>query len=139
MERQSRQIRVFLFASWCATMTLAAGALINGPDPMTAVQPVGAIVTFTCVVNTSELLAGTTLVGINTDGLISWIMDGSVLQASNQSVTENGVLQTGTRKLLVLPDYTTSVPIQCEVISRMPNNMFMASRTNNATLTAYGK
>ena len=66
-------------------------------------------------------------------------MDGTVLQASNQSVTENGVLQTGTRKLLVLPEYTTGVSIQCEVIRRMPNNMFMAFRTNTATLTAYGE
>ena len=115
--------------------------LINGPEPwpMTVVAPLGAMVTFTCVVNTTELPAGTTLVGINTDGLINWIVNGKVLEGSNQSVIGNGALRIGTRQLPVIQDYlTTGVPVQCEIVVRVSSTEFIPFSSNNATLTAYG-
>ena len=119
------------------TMALTLGALINGPEPMTAVAPVGANVTFTCVVNATELPAGTTLVSINTDGVISWIVNGTVLTAnSDQSVIMNGALQTGIRQLPVIQDYITGVPVQCRIIME---GSFNVVRSSNATLLCYGE
>ena len=113
--------------------TAATGTLISGPQPVTAVAPVGAMVTFTCVVNTTELPAGTKLVGIGTDGVISWIVNGMVC---SQSVTENGTLLIGTHQLPVIQDYLTSVLVQCRIIVE---GSFSVFRSNNATLTAYGE
>ena len=120
--------------------TAATGSLINGPQPMTVVAPVGAIVTFTCVVNTTELPAGTTLVGIGTNGLISWIVNGAVLGGSSQNVMENGALQIGTRQLPVpvIQDCLTGLPVQCRVVL-LSGLSSMVVRSNNATLTAYGE
>ena len=104
---------------------------------MTVVAPVDSIVTFTCVVNTTELPAGMKLVGINTDGLIGWILNGTIFDAdSDQSVTVNGSLQIGTRQLPVLQDYIASVTLQCRIIVE---GSFNVVKSNNATLTAYGE
>ena len=115
-------------------MTSPAGSSINGPQPMAVVAPVDSIVTFTCVVNTTELPM---LVGINTDGLIGWLVNGTIFDAdSDQSVTVNGPLQIGTRQLPVLQDYIASVTLQCRIIVE---GSFNVVRSNNATLTAYGE
>ena len=121
-------------------ITITLGALITGPEPMNVVAPLGSIVTFTCVVNTTETPAGTTLIGINTDGLVTWLVNGTVLAPNtDQNVIVNGSLQIGTRQLTVTQDYLTGVPVQCQVIVLLSNGDTMRFRTNNATLTAYGE
>ena len=127
---------LLVVAFCCTTMTWTLGALINDPQPMTVDAPVGAMVTFTCVVNTTELPAGTKLVSIGTDGVISWIVNGMVLEGSSQSVTENGTLLIGTHQLPVIQDYITSVTVQCRIIVE---GSFSVFRSKNATLTAYGE
>ena len=129
-----------IIVQWSGALATLSHTLINGPQPITVVAPVGAMVTFTCVLNTTELPAGTTLVSIDTDGLINWIVNGTVLGGSNQSVIGNGALQIGTRQLPVIQDYlTTGVLVQCEVIVRVSSTEFIPFRSNNATLTAYGE
>ena len=49
----------------------SGATLINDPEPMTVVAPLDAMVTFTCVVNTTERPVGTSLVSSGTDGLIN--------------------------------------------------------------------
>ena len=120
-------------------ITIALGALITGPEPTNVVAPLGSIVTFTCVVNTAEIPAGTTLIGINTDGLVTWLVSGTVLALNtDQNVIVNGTLQIGTRQLTVTRDYLTGVPVQCLVILLISTDT-MTFRSNNATLTAYGE
>ena len=117
----------------------ATAALINGPQPMTVVSPVGAMVTFTCVVNTAEIPAGTKLFGFG-----SWIVNGALLSGSiGQQTVINGSLVIGTRKLLVIQDYITDgvpsgVPVLCQIVV-LVSGILIALRSNNATLTAYGE
>ena len=40
---------------WSGTLGIPSASLINGPYPMNAVAPLGATVTFTCVVNRTKL------------------------------------------------------------------------------------
>ena len=56
---------------WSVTLAMPTTSLINGPEPMSAVAPVGAMVTFTCVyvVNTIELA-------------IVWKVDGAFLSGN---------------------------------------------------------
>ena len=86
MEYQARCTAVVLclvLAAVVSTMTMAATkTLINGP---TAVAPLSAIVTFTCVVNTTELPVGTFQ-------SMSWIVDGMVLSGNIDQETTNGSL-----------------------------------------------
>ena len=121
--------------------TITLGALITGPEPMNVVAPLDSMVTFTCVVNTSETPAGTTqLVGSNTDGLVTWQVNGTFLEANtDQNVIVNGTLQIGTRQLTVTQDYLTGVPVQCLVDVRLSNGNLMTFRSNNGFLTAYGE
>ena len=76
-------------------MPAAGAALIKSLQPMNAVAPLGAMVEFKCVVNTTELNEGFFD--------IIWVVDGRVLQpgGSNQVVISNGSLRIGTLKLNV--------------------------------------
>ena len=96
---------------------------------MNAVEPVGAIVTFTCVVNITELS------GIFVAYL--WTVGGLTLDGgSNQDVETNGTLRIGFRQVMALKDYTGGVSVQCEVLTSSATSR---PRSNNATLTAYGE
>ena len=114
-------------------MTLTLGSLINGPQPMTVVAPVDAMVTFTCVVNRTELPADTTLFGFG-----GWIVNGEVLPPSSGQVTTSGSLEISTLQRTMIQDYITGVPVQCEIAVRVLGTL-MDIRSNNATLTAYGE
>ena len=121
---------VWLALAIVSTTTLAATeAFISGPQPMTVVAPVGAMVTFTCVVNTSELPG--------TFQSYSWIVDGVTLSGSIDQETTNGSLGISilNYKLLVIQDYIT---VQCQVVVQVSITVFMVVRSNNATITAYG-
>ena len=109
------------------SMTLAM-PIIKGPEPINAVEPVGTMVTFTCVVNITELS------GIF--GAYLWTVGGLTLDgSSNQNVKPNGTLRIGNRQVMALQDYTGGVSVQCEVLTSTSSR----HRSNNATLTAYGK
>ena len=101
-------------------------SLINGPQPMSVVAPLGAVVTFTCVVNTTELSG--TFIGF------SWSISGVPL--SDQETT-NGSLAISALQQTVIQDYITGALVQCRVIAE--GSVFMTFRSNNATLTAYGE
>ena len=75
---------------WSVTLAMPTTSLINGPEPMSAVAPVGAMVTFTCAVNTTELplLA------------IVWKVDGAFLSGNiDQLEMTNGCLEFGVLQL----------------------------------------
>ena len=121
------------------TMT-ATESFITGPEPMNVVAPLDSMATFTCVVNTTETPPGTTLVGSNTDGLVTWLLNGTFLEPNtDQNVIVNGTLQISTRQLTVTQDYLTGVRVQCSVIVLMSNGDAITFRSNNANLTAYGE
>ena len=110
---------------------MAAGTLINGPQPMTAVNPVGAMVTFTCVVNTTEI-----------PGIFqsySWIVAGETLSGNIDQETTNGSLEISTLQRTVIQDYITGVVVQCQIVVIVSETVLTVLRSNNATLTAYGK
>ena len=86
--------------------TITLGALITGPEPMNVVAPLDSNVTFTCVVNTTETPAGTKLFAINTDGLVNWLVSGTVLTTyTDQKVIVNGTLHIATLQLTVTQDH----------------------------------
>ena len=116
-------------------MTLTLGSLINGPQPMTAVAPVGAMVTFTCAVNTTELPANTTLFGG-----FGWTVNGVALSTSIDQETNSGSLEISTLQQTVVQDYITSVLVQCQVAVQLSGpGTLMPLMSSSATLTAYGE
>ena len=125
--------RTHLVLLWSIMTTLTLGSPINGPQPMTAVAPVGAMATFTCVVNTTELPG--------TFNSYSWIVDGMALSGNIDQETTNGSLVISTLQLPVIQDYITGtgVPVQCQVVAQVSDTNFPNLLSNKATLTAYGK
>ena len=103
---------------WCTMITITFGALITGPEPMNVVAPLDSMVTFTCVVNTADTPAGTALVRNNTNGLVTWLVNGTALTSNtkDQNVNVTGTLQIATCQLTVTRDYLTGIPVQCLVI-----------------------
>ena len=139
-----------LLSLWCAMTTITLGALITGPEPTNVVAPLDSMVTFTCVVNTTETPAGTKLFGINSDELVIWLVNGTVLTYTDENGTlriangtiriVNGTLRIATRQLTVTRDYLTGVPVQCLVVLQMSSYPYFTSfRSNKTTLTAYGE
>ena len=115
-------------------MAATAETLIKGPQPMAVVAPLGSTVTLTCVVNTTELPAGTWLLGFG-----GWIVDGVTLSSSIDQETTNGSLKFSTLQQTVIQNYITGVLVQCQIaviVSGIP--MFLRSN-NTTTLTAYGE
>ena len=85
-------------------MTVTLGSLIQGPEPMSVVAPLGGPnVAFTCVVNTTDLSANTTFFVFGV-----WIVSGVELSSSSSDETNNGSLEINTLQLPVLPDYITA-------------------------------
>ena len=125
---------LLLIATTCSFCSMALAMLntnlIKGPEPMDAIEPVGTTVTFTCVVNTTELPADTIWFGFG-----NWIVNGEMLPLSSQITNEP--LRTSTLQRTVIQDYITGVPVQCEVAVRV-SGILMDVRSNNTTLTAYG-
>ena len=116
-------------------MTLTLESPINGPEPMAAVAPVGAMVTFTCVVNTTELKP-------DVFHSISWRENGKTLSGNFDQENSNQLLDlvTSTLQLPVLQDYTTGVLVQCQVfVNVLVSDTVIVLKSNNATLAAYGK
>ena len=113
-------------------MTSTLGTPITGPEPMTVVAPVGTTRSFTCVVNTNKLPADTTF------HAISWIVNSDFLPADIDQEANNGSVITSTLQRTVIQDYITGVPVQCRVIV-LESGMPVPIKSNNATLTAYGK
>ena len=123
-------------------ITIALGALFTGPDPTNVVAPLDSMVTFTCVVHTTETPAGTILFFINSYDLVYWLVNGTVLAPNtDQNLIVNGTLRIATRQLTVTRDYLTGVPVQCLVILQLSKNQinFASFRSNKTTLTAYGE
>ena len=123
---------------WNGTLAIPINvntSLINGPQPMSVVAPLGSIVTFTCAVNTTELSTGTSLFGF------SWIEDGEVLSPSSADQESiNGSLEISTLQRTVIQEYITGVLFQCQIVVLESNSMSTVLRSNtNATLTAYGE
>ena len=110
------------------TMTSATVTWINGPEPMTVVAPLGTTVTFTCVVNTTELPVGTSLFGFG------WIVNHAKLSGSSDQESTDGSLEISTLQLPVI----TSVLVQCQV-AVLVSGTLMPLLSNNATLKAYGE
>ena len=115
-----------LLSLWCAMTTITLGAFFTGPEPTNVVAPLDSMVTFTCVVNTTETPAGTKLLGINSDELVIWLVNGTVLTYTDENGTlriangtiriVNGTLRIATRQLTVTRDYRlvrTTELVQC--------------------------
>ena len=126
---------LLLIVTTCSFCSMALAMLnIEGPEPKNAIEPVGTMVTFTCVVNIIELPAGTTFFGF------AWIVGSAFSTGSHKAV--NGSLQIGTRQLVVSQAYTASVSVQCTVrVLVAMTGMIMTLKNNNsaAALTAYGE
>ena len=112
---------------WSEALAMPTTGLINGPEPMSAIAPLGATVTFTCVANTTELPLLTMI----------WKVNGTFLSGNvDQLEMTNGSLEISVLQLPVSQNYlTASVLVQCAVVQE--STVFMSS--SNATLTAYGK
>ena len=121
--------------------TITLGAFFTGPEPTNVVAPLDSMVTFTCVVNTTETPAGTKLFGINSYELVYWLVNGTVLTYTDENLFVNGTLRIATRQLTVTRDYLTGVPVQCLVGLQLSINPFQVAsfRSNKTTLTAYGE
>ena len=119
--------------SWRIVMTVTLDSLIKGPEPMSVVAPIGGPkVAFSCTVNRNDVPANAVFFWF-----LSWIVNGVELRFSIDQ-TNNRSLAIGILQLSVLPDYISGVPVQCQIyllVSGVPTFI----RSNNATLTAYGK
>ena len=130
---QRLYIHIVLSSMALCLKPATGAALIKSLQPMSVVAPLGAMVKFTCVVNTTEL---------NEEFFdIKWVVAGVLLSGgSNQAVDSNGSLRIGTLKLSVSKDHISSVPVQCAVLTRKPSwEISVISKSENATLTAYGE
>ena len=110
------------------------GIPIDGPQPMSVLAPLGTEITFTCIVNITELTAERFFD-------IVWAVDGVPLSGgSNQNITENGLLRTGLLQFSMSED--TSVFVQCAVLARdapWSLTITVPYKSENATFTAYGE
>ena len=115
----------------CLKPTTGA-ALIKSLQPMSVLAPIGAMVKFTCVVNTTELKEFFD---------ITWEVAGVLLPGdSNQAVNSNGSLRIGTLQQRVSEDHASGVPVQCAVLTINPLwEISVIRKSENATLTAYGE
>ena len=127
-----QRLYVLLTMALCL-MPATGAALIKSLQPMSALAPIGAMVKFTCVVNTTEL---------NEEFFdIGWKVAGVLLSGgSNQAVISNGSLRIGTLQQRVSEDLVSGVPVQCAVLTINPSlEISVIRKSENATLTAYGE
>ena len=104
---------VFLFMQKCT-----AASLVQGPEPVSVLAPVGSFVDFTCTVNQSELPANTFF------NLFEWRINNAILIVIGNTVT-----------LEVAMSYiSAAASVQCSTI--LNGTEVFSDMT--ATLTAYG-
>ena len=114
-------ILIFILLIQCT-----AASLVQGPEPVTILAPVGSFVEFTCTVNVSEseLAAGTFFAPIR------WQVNNVLLARMNHIVTGNTVT------LEVAMSYiSAAASVQC---STQLNGTTEVFSDMTATLTAYG-
>ena len=101
-----------------------AASLVQGPEPVSVLAPVGSFVEFNCSVNHSELSANTFF------DPIRWRINNFTLTKMNQAVTGN------TATLEVAMSYiSAAASVQCSTIL---NETIPVNSDTTATLTAYG-
>ena len=123
---------VIEIALWTTQATWSSYAHGLGPTGA-VVAPVGTTVTFTCVVNTTELPVGTSLFGFG------WIVNHAKLSGSSDQESTDGSLEISTLQLPVIQDYVAGVLVQCQVALQVSGSDTLPLMNNNATLTAYGE
>ena len=119
LSRSSALIIVFILIQQCT-----AASLVQGPEPVSVLAPVGSFVDFTCTVNQSELPANTFF------NLFQWKVNNAILARMNQIVTGNTVT------LEVAMSYiSAAASVQCSTLLNGTTEVFSDM---TATLTAYG-
>ena len=102
-----------------------AASLVQGPEPVSVLAPVGSFVEFTCTVNPSELPANTFF------DPIRWTVNNALLIRMSQVVVDNPV------NLEVTTSYiSAAASVQCSI---QLNGTIEVFSDMTATLTAYGK
>ena len=113
-------ILVFILMRQCT-----AASLVQGPEPVSVLAPVGSFVNFNCTVNPSELPANTLF-----DDIIRWRLNNVIFTRMNNIVTGNTVT------LEVAMSYiSAAASVQC---STLLNGTIQVFSDMTATLTAYG-
>ena len=119
---------------WTSILCCAVGTPIDGPQPMNIVAPLNTKITFTCIVNITEMT-------VDRFFDIAWAIDGVPLAAgSNQNITENGLLRIGSLQLSMSDN--TLVFVQCVVLVRdapWSSTITAPFKSENATFTTYGE
>ena len=121
LSRSCAVILIFILLIQCT-----AASLVQGPEPVSVLAPVGSFVEFTCTVNLSEseLAAGTYFAPIR------WWINNALLIRMNQAVTGNTVT------LEVAMSYiSAAASVQCSTLLNGTTEVFSDM---TATLTAYG-
>ena len=99
-----------------------------------ALAPLGTKMTFTCIVNITELTVERLFD-------IVWAVDGVPLPGgSNQNITENRLLRTGLLQFSMSED--TCVYVQCAILARdapWSLTITVPYKSENATFTVYGE
>ena len=101
-----------------------AASLVQGPEPVSVLAPVGSFVEFTCTVNLSELPANTFF------DPIRWRVNNALLLRMNQAVTGNTVTLEVTTSYI-----SAAASVQC---STLLNGTIEVFSDMTAALTAYG-
>ena len=119
LSRSCALILVFILMQQCT-----AASLVQGPEPVSVLAPVGSFVEFNCTINSSELPANTFF------DTIRWWINDAILIRMNQVVTGNTVT------LEVAMSYiSAAASVQCSI---QLNGTIEVSSDMTATLTAYG-
>ena len=119
LSRSCVLILVFILVQQCT-----AASLVQGPEPVSVLAPVGSFVDFTCTINPSELPANTFF------DPIRWRVNNFIPIRKNQIVTGNTVT------LEVAMSYiSAAASIQCSILL---NGTIEVFSDMTATLTAYG-
>ena len=117
--RSCALILVFILMLQCT-----AASLVQGPEPVSVLAPVGSFVEFTCTINPSELPANTFF------DPLRWRVNNAILIRMNQAVTGNTVT------FEVMTNYiSAAASVQCSTLLNGTTEVFSDM---TATLTAYG-
>ena len=127
-------LRMSAAVLWTSVLCCAVGTPIDGPQPKNIVAPLNTKITFTCIVNITEMT-------LERFFDIAWAIDGVPLPAdSNQNITENGLLRIGLLQLSMSEN--TLVFVQCVVLVRdapWSSTITAPFKSENATFTTYGE
>ena len=119
LSRSCALILVFILILQCT-----AASLVQGPEPVSVLAPVGSFVEFTCTVNHSELPANTFY------DPIRWRMNDALLTRMGQAVVGNTVTLEVTTSYI-----SAAASVQCSI---QLNGTTEVVSDMTATLTAYG-